>query len=192
MDWNLPTRPSRKRPRSTRANTTHDHDEGYGEIGPTVTATTAAISRDRLASRLVRTRLVALVATLLMASIGVVLGACGTTGAFAADSTCHSSSGVVCIGQSDSTRTVHVRLGETVEVTLSDTSLVWSDIRQVGPHLLRVTHNVTRSVLQLRETFEPIATGHTTLQATGAAHCTAGQACPQFLLLWRVQIVVAT
>ena len=139
-----------------------------------------------------RTRLVAPVAALLMASIGVVLGACGTTSALAADSTCHASSNLVCIGQSDSAHTVHVRVGETVEVTLSDTSLVWSDIRQVGPHLLRVTHNVTRSVRQLRETFEAITAGHTALQATGAPHCTAGQACPQFLLLWQVQIVVAT
>jgi len=139
-----------------------------------------------------RIRLAALVTTLMVGSFGVGLGACGTTSAFAADSTCHGSGDVVCISQSDSYRSVSVRLGETVEVTLSDTSLVWSDLRQVGPQLLRVTHKVTRSVRQLRETYEAIALGHTTLQATGAPRCKAGQACPQFLLLWRVPIVVTT
>jgi hypothetical protein len=137
-----------------------------------------------------RTRLAALVTTLLVGSFGLGFGACGTTSATALDSTCHGSAGVVCVSQSDSDRSVNVRLGETVEVTLSATALVWSDLRQVGPHLLRVTHNLTRSVRQVREMYEAVALGHTTLQATGAPRCTTGQACPQFLLLWRVPIVV--
>jgi len=126
----------------------------------------------------------------MMTSIGLGLGACGTTSASTTDSTCHASSAVVCIGQSDSARSVNVRLGETLEVTFSDTSLVWSDIRQVGPQLLRVTQKATRSVHQFRETFRPVKVGRTALQATGAPRCTPGQACPQFLLLWRVQIIV--
>jgi hypothetical protein len=139
-----------------------------------------------------RTRLAALVTTLLVGGFGLGLVACGTTSASAADSTCHGSADLVCIGQSSSNKGVTVRLGETVEVTLSDTSLKWSDLRQVGPQLLRVTQKVTRSVRQLRETYKAIAVGHTTLQATGAPKCTAGQACPQFLLLWRIQIVVTS
>ena len=83
-----------------------------------------------------------------------------------------------------------VRRGETVEVTLSATSLVWNDLHQVGPQLLRVTHQATSSVRQFRQIYEAVALGHTTLQATGAPRCKIGQACPQFLLLWRVQIVV--
>jgi hypothetical protein len=137
-------------------------------------------------------RRAALLTTLLVGSFGVGLGACGATSASAADSACHGSGDVVCISQSDSNRSVDVRLGQTVEVTLSDTSLTWSDLRQVGPQLLWVTNKVTRSARQLRETYEAIASGHTTLQATGAPRCKADQACPQFLLLWRVQVVVST
>jgi hypothetical protein len=139
-----------------------------------------------------RIRLVALATALLVGSFGLGLGACGSASAFTADGACHGSGDIVCIGQSDSYRSVNVRLGQTVEVTLSETSLVWSDLRQVGPQLLRVTHGVTRTVRQLRETYEAIAVGHTTLQATGAPRCSVGQACPQFLLLWRVEIVVTT
>jgi hypothetical protein len=137
-----------------------------------------------------RVRLLTLATALMMTGIGLGLGACGTTSASVTDSTCHASSDVVCIGQSDSARSVNVRLGETVEVTLSNTSLVWSAIRQVGSQLLRVTHRATRSVHQFRETFEPVTAGHTALQATGAPRCSPGQACPQFLLLWRVQVIV--
>jgi hypothetical protein len=137
-----------------------------------------------------RIRLATLVTTMLMGSFGLGLAACGSPSAFAADSTCHASSDLVCISQSDSDRSVKLRLGETVEVTLSETSLVWSDLRLVGPALLRITHKVTRSVRQLRETYEAIAVGRTILQATAGPRCKAGQACPQFLLLWQVPIVV--
>jgi hypothetical protein len=158
--------------------------------GETVPSPSASIPRDRLASAAMRIRLATLVTTLLMGTFGLGLAACGSPSAFAADSTCHASGEVVCIGQSDSNRSVNVRLGETVEVTLSETSLMWSDLRQVGPSLFRVTHKVTRSVRQLKETYQAIAVGHTVLQATGAPRCKVSQACPQFLLLWRVPIVV--
>jgi hypothetical protein len=137
-----------------------------------------------------RVRLLTLATAFMMTSVGLVLGACGTTSAATSDTVCHASGEVVCITQSSSARTVTVRLGETVEVTLSDTSLVWSAIRQVGPQLLRVRLKATRSVRQFRETFEPVTIGHTMLQATGAPRCKPSQACPQFLLLWRVQILV--
>jgi hypothetical protein len=140
----------------------------------------------------VRIRLATVVTTLLMGSFGLGLAACGSPSAFAADSACHANSDVVCISQSDSNRSVKVRLGETVEVTLSETALIWSNPRQVGPHLLRVTHQVTKNVRQLRETYEANAVGHTVLQATGAPRCKVGQPCPQFLLLWRVPIVVTS
>jgi hypothetical protein len=137
-------------------------------------------------------RCASLVTALLVGSFGVGLGACGTPIAAAADSTCHGSEAVVCISQTDSGRSVGVRLGQTVEVTLSETSLSWSDLRQVGPQLLRVTHKATRSARQFRETYKAVALGHTTLQAIGAPRCAVGQACPQFLLLWRAQLVVST
>jgi hypothetical protein len=126
----------------------------------------------------------------MVTSTGLGLGACGTTSASASGSACHASSRVVCISQSDDVRSVNVELGETIEVTLRDTSLVWSDLRQVGPQLLQVTHRATSNAHQFRASFQPIKVGATTLQATAAPRCNPGQACPEFMMVWQVRIVV--
>lgn len=136
-----------------------------------------------------RVRSLVFVAALMTAS-ELGSGASGSISASVSDSPCRSSSDIVCIGQSGSQRSFNVRIGETVEVAFGDSSLVWSNIRQVGPQLLRVTHRATRGVEWFREIFEPVAMGHTTLQAIAAPRCSAGQACPQFVLLWQARVVV--
>jgi len=119
------------------------------------------------------------------------LGFCGSPHAAAnPPSACPGQTHAVCVDRADGGHTVHVRLGEDLRVVLAGTTLRWTGPRQVGPHLLRSHGHPTNHAGTLRASYVAVAVGRTTLEASGAPICTPGQACPQFILLWQVRVVV--
>lgn len=85
---------------------------------------------------------------------------------------------------------MRVQVGQTVTVGLGGSDLGWEGLREIGPHLLRkheataVRHGV------LTASYVATKAGRTSLRASGAPKCAPGEACPQFILLWQVRIVV--
>jgi hypothetical protein len=104
---------------------------------------------------------------------------------------CHPGSHVVCIGRTDGGHSVHVRVGQTVTVELAGAGLRWSDLRQVGPHLLRPRGSTVARGGALTASYVAATAGRTALRASGAPTCAPGQACPLFILLWQVRVVIA-
>ena len=104
---------------------------------------------------------------------------------------CHPGRHVVCIGRSDGGHSVHVEVGQTVTVGLNGSSLRWSGLHQVGPHLLRQHGTTMESRGALTASYVATKAGRTALQASGAPKCATGQACPQFIVLWQVRLVIA-
>jgi hypothetical protein len=97
---------------------------------------------------------------------------------------------VVCLGRADGGHRVRVRLGQVVTVSLRGAGLEWSGLREVGPRLLRARGSASHHAGAVVVTYAVVAKGRTELRAHGAPHCAAGRACPQFILLWQVQITV--
>jgi hypothetical protein len=97
----------------------------------------------------------------------------------------------VCVDRTDGGRTVPVRVGQTVTVALSGSTLRWSGLRQVGPALLRRHGGVRQRAGGLTASYSAVKAGRTTLQASGAPKCSPGKVCPQFILVWQVRLVVS-
>jgi hypothetical protein len=126
------------------------------------------------------------------ALVGGLLGTAGIPAAAgAAEPGCHPGRQVVCIGRGDGGRSVHVQPGQTVTVVLGGSALHWSGLHQVGPHLLRQRGVTTTRQGALTGSYVATKVGRTGLQASGAPTCVRGEACPQFIVLWRVRVVVA-
>jgi hypothetical protein len=120
----------------------------------------------------------------------VALALLGQSGCAAVTSSgCRPSRHVVCLTRADGGHRVRVRVGQEVEVRLG--GLRWSGLRETGPRLLRVTGAVGRRGGTVTANYAAVAKGRTELRASGAPHCTPGQACPQFIVLWQVRVVVS-
>ena len=134
-------------------------------------------------------------AVLVAALLGGLLGTVGVAGAAApavsASPACHSGRHVVCIGRADGGHSVHVVVGQTVTVELRGSSLRWSGLRQVGPDLLRQRGATVAHGGTLTASYVAKGEGRTALRASGAPQCARGKACPQFIVLWQVQVVIA-
>ena len=96
----------------------------------------------------------------------------------------------VCVDRAGSGQTVHVRVGQTVRVVLNGSTLKWSGLRQVGPKVLRLKSAVRRAG-GLTASYVAAKPGRTVLRASGAPKCSPGKACPQFIVVWQVRVVVA-
>jgi hypothetical protein len=133
-------------------------------------------------------------ARLLVAAIFamVTLGSVGTLQAEASGpSACPPGGRTVCLDRADSGHTVHVRVRQEVQVMLAGTALDWNGLRQVAPRLLRLRGRATiDGTGSLIASYLAVRAGRTALQASGAPRCSPGKACPQFMLLWRVRVVV--
>jgi hypothetical protein len=103
---------------------------------------------------------------------------------------CRPSGHVVCLARADGGHRVRVRLGQEVEVRLGGSALRWSSVREVGPRLLRVAGAVGRRGGTVTANYAVVAKGRTELRASGAPQCKPGRACPQFIVLWQVRVVV--
>jgi len=129
---------------------------------------------------------------LLATLLGGPLGALGLAGgAEPAVPGCDPGPHVVCIGRTDGGHSVHVHVGQTVTVGLAGSGLRWSGLHQVGRHLLRARRAAVVRGGTLTASYVATTTGRTELRASGAPNCPSGQACPQFILLWQVRIVIA-
>ena len=104
--------------------------------------------------------------------------------------TCRPAVTLVCLTRSASNHTTTVRKGDTVEVTLSGTTLRWTAPKVVGARLLRPIGTALSRGGARRERFKAVRAGHTIIQASATAKCSPGEICPQFALLWRAAIVV--
>jgi hypothetical protein len=126
------------------------------------------------------------------AAAGIPILGCGTSGGAVAPTVvvCRTGAKTVCLTRVDGGRTVKVRLGEAIGLTLNNGGLVWSNPEPVGARLLRQTSAVARGGTQLTVWYQAIKVGTTSLRATATPRCTAGQACPQFVLLWQVRLAI--
>ena len=104
---------------------------------------------------------------------------------------CHPGPHVVCLGRTDGGHSVHVVQGQTVTVGLAGSGLRWSGLHQVGPHLLRQRGLTVVRGGTLMASYVATKAGRTALRASGAPNCSPGQACPQFILLWQVRVIIA-
>jgi hypothetical protein len=144
---------------------------------------------ERLGVRTSRTLFIPIV--LLACLLSGPLGALGRAGgAEPSVPGCHPGSHVVCIGRADGGHSVHVVVGQTVTVGLAGSGLRWSDLHQVGPHLLHPRRAAVVRGGTLTASYEATAAGRTELRASGAPTCAPGQACPQFILLWQVRVII--
>jgi hypothetical protein len=103
---------------------------------------------------------------------------------------CPPASRGVCVDRADGGRTVSVRVGQTVRVALGGSMLHWSALQQLGPKLLRRRGAVRHPAGGLAATYAAVRAGRTTLRASGAPTCAPGRACPQFILVWQVHLLV--
>jgi len=103
---------------------------------------------------------------------------------------CHPGRHVVCLGRGDGGHSVHVALGQTVTVGLGGSALRWSGLHEVGPHLLHQRGATVVRQGALTASYLATTVGRTGLRARGAPTCARGKACPQFIVLWQVRVVV--
>jgi len=149
------------------------------------------VRRSRAVSPLPSVVAIWLVATTVWASVLAGPGAAGAAGARpASDPACSSTRHLVCVDRADGGHRVDVRVGQMVRVELGGSGLEWNDLHEVGPRLLRSDGAPRLRAGGITASYLAARAGRTALQASGAPKCSPGQACPQFLLLWRVQVVV--
>jgi hypothetical protein len=149
------------------------------------------------AERVTRAGFLALAMTVTVALAGLVApaGAGGAvlaspTGATASAGGCPPHVRAVCVDRTDGGHTVRLRVGQSVMVALSGSTLRWSGLGQAGPMVLRRGGPVRHPAGGLTATYVAVHDGRTVLRASGAPICAPGKPCPQFILLWQVRVVV--
>ena len=117
---------------------------------------------------------------------GAVAGAAANSSAVG---DCPIHGRAICLDRADSGHRVHVQEGHALMVALSGATLKWTGLRQVGPALLHLKSAVSEAGA-LTASYTAVKTGQTVLRASGAPKCSPGKACPQFIVLWQVRVVV--
>ena len=97
---------------------------------------------------------------------------------------------LVCLTRSAGNHVTTVQKGETVELTLTGSTLQWSEPEIVGAKILLPIGAALSRGGASRERFKAVRVGHTAIQATATAKCSPGEMCPQFALVWRAAVVV--
>jgi hypothetical protein len=136
--------------------------------------------------RACRAAFVPIVAVLL----GLLAPAPGASASGPAVPGCRPTGHMVCLGRADGGHRIKVRRGQVVTVSLRGGGLEWSGLQEVGPRLLAARGPTQSRAGTVRASYAVVAKGRTELRAHGAPHCATGRACPQFILLWQVQITV--
>ena len=139
------------------------------------------------------------------ATIGVVLllGGCATGRATASSGpqtslstkalparVCVPGAHTVCLTPASSGKTVTLTIGATVDVALRTASGSWSGLSQVGPRLLRENGSTRAGAGTIEASYRAVKTGRTALRAFERPVCPPMRVCPQFILLWQVNIRV--
>jgi hypothetical protein len=133
----------------------------------------------------------------------LLLGGCAAGGATASSSqqaslsakalaarACVPSAHTICLTPTSSGKTVTLTIGATVDVALRAASSLWSGLSQVGPRLLRPLGSTRAGAGAIEASYRAIEAGHTALRAFERPVCPPMRACPQFILLWQVNIRV--
>ncbi|HXN39654.1 MAG TPA: hypothetical protein VN892_16590 [Solirubrobacteraceae bacterium] len=103
---------------------------------------------------------------------------------------CVPGAHIVCLTPASSGKTVTLTIGTTVDVSLRAASSSWSGLSQVGPRLLRPIGSTRAGAGTIEESYRAVETGHTALRAFERPVCPPMRACPQFILVWQVNIHV--
>jgi hypothetical protein len=67
---------------------------------------------------------------------------------------------------------------------------VWSGLSEIGTDLLRRIGALRYDAGAISASYEAVGPGRTALRAFERPRCTPTRACPQFILLWQVNIDV--
>jgi hypothetical protein len=103
---------------------------------------------------------------------------------------CQVRARTVCATAGSNGHTVAAGVGWTIEVDLHSSSGVWSTPVQVGERLLRQLGGVSRAGGGISAAYRTVAPGKTELRAFERRLCRVGRACPQFILVWELEIQV--
>lgn len=114
-----------------------------------------------------------------------------TTGPASSRPGCQPAAHLVCVLASDNGRVVRASVGDTVRVYLTSADHTWSALVQGSPRLLRPSSSQVPAAGGVDVTYLAIAPGQTSLQASERPKCPRGQACPQYVLLWRVEVRIS-
>jgi hypothetical protein len=108
----------------------------------------------------------------------------------ASSGACRPGARAVCLTRSAGGRTVKVGVGWTIGVDLQTPRGAWSGPLQTGARLLRQIGAVRRESGGLVVSYRAIAPGKTALRAFERPVCAPTQACPQYILVWQVNVRV--
>jgi hypothetical protein len=109
----------------------------------------------------------------------------------AASTTCRPASHTVCLTRSAGGRTIELGVGWTVGVDLQTPSGVWSVPAQTGARLLGQLGAVRRDGGGVEVSYRALAPGRTSLRAFERPVCPPTRACPQYILVWQVELRVS-
>ena len=108
-----------------------------------------------------------------------------------ASATCRPGAHTVCLTRSAGGRTIELGVGWTVGVDLQTPNGVWSTPAQAGAQLLRQLGAVRRNGGGVAVSYRAVAPGRTALRAFGRPVCPPMRACPQYILVWQVELRVS-
>ncbi len=108
-----------------------------------------------------------------------------------ASTTCRPGAHTVCLTRSADGRTIELGVGWTVGVDLQTPSGVWSMPAQTGAQLLRQLGAVRRNGGGVAVSYRALAPGRTALRAFERPVCAPMRACPQYILVWQVELHVS-
>jgi hypothetical protein len=83
-----------------------------------------------------------------------------------------------------------VAIGAIVDVRLNGAHSSWSALSEVGPRLLAPVGTGRHAAGTIEVSYRAIESGRTTLRAFERPLCQPGRPCPQFILLWQVDLRV--
>jgi hypothetical protein len=142
------------------------------------------------------------------ACIGVLalFSACGSTdartasrsitapagpGSGASSAACRPGARAVCLTRSAGGHTIRVGVGWTIGLDLQSSGGSWSGPVQTGARLLRQLGAVRRDTGGFVVSYRATAPGQTALRAFERPVCAPMRACPQYILLWQVNVRVS-
>lgn len=100
-----------------------------------------------------------------------------------------SSSTPQVIGQGDSNKTITLPVGSAARLQLPDSGLHWSDPSVAGSAVSVTPASTTAPDVQQWD-IRAVSPGQATLHSTGTPVCAPGMACPMFLAVWALTVVV--
>lgn len=125
-----------------------------------------------------------------LAAVSLALSVPATTAGAAPATRCTSSRAQLCVNAADGGRTARARVGQRVELVLATAGQRWGEPRLIG-HALVAVGAPRRSGIGWTAAYRAVRPGTAAVQATEQPSCAKGVACPQYVLLWRVQVLVS-